>query len=47
MKKVYFEEENRAVRPIKRFGLWLVNVGVFVLLGILSAAALCMTVAML
>ena len=47
MKKVYFEEENAVVRPLKRFGLRLVNVGVFVLLAAASAVALCLTVALL
>ena len=45
MKKVYFDEENAVVRPLKRFGLWFVNVGVFILLA--AASAICLTVALL
>lgn len=44
MKKVYFEEENQMVSPVKKVGYWLVNVGLFVLLGLVCAAAVCLTV---
>ena len=43
MKKVFFEEENGVTTPVKKFGYWLVNVGLFILLGLISAAALVLT----
>ena len=47
MKKVYFEEESSDVRPLRRFGLWVMNVGVFILLAAASAVAICLTAALL